>query len=87
MHYYFGSREQLQREVAEERVLPLLQSVQKKLRGAGDVPALIEGFVSAIGEAVAENPRRQLLKAKDVSGADLQRHTNTLLKRGLELQP
>lgn len=57
LHYYFGNREQLQQAVIEERILPLMYQVQGKLALVnGDMAALVDSFVSAVGQVVAENP-------------------------------
>ncbi|MBB3059696.1 TetR/AcrR family transcriptional regulator [Microbulbifer rhizosphaerae] len=56
LHYYFGNREQLRQAVIEERIMPLMYRVQEKLVSSGDVSALINTFISAMGEVVVENP-------------------------------
>ncbi|MGL6159557.1 TetR/AcrR family transcriptional regulator [Microbulbifer sp.] len=57
LHYYFGNREQLRQAVIEDRIMPLMYRVQEKLVSAsGDVAALINAFISAMDEVVAENP-------------------------------
>lgn len=57
LHYYFGNREQLKQAVIEERVLPLVLEVREALVPAlGDVTALVETFVTAMGKVVEENP-------------------------------
>lgn len=67
LHYYFGNREQLLAAVVDERVLPLLQSVQQRLAGAGDdIGILINTFIAAMGDAVAENPWWPALWVREV---------------------
>jgi len=57
LHYYFGNREQLQQAVIEERILPLVLRVRERLIPAiDDATALVEAFVSAVGQLVVENP-------------------------------
>ena len=67
LHYYFGSRDHLQQAVIDDRILPLLQAVQEKVRGAGeDVATLISTFITAINTTVAENPWWPALWVREV---------------------
>lgn len=67
LHYYFGGRDQLQRAVIEERVLPLLRGIQQQLQGAGEgMDDFIIAFTDALDDAIAEHPWWPALWVREV---------------------
>ena len=87
LNYYFGGRDALQQAVVEERLMPVLRGIGAQLSMAGDDPAaLIAGFTSAIGKAVAEHPWLPTLWLREVllDGGALR---EVFLQRGADMLP
>ena len=66
LHYYFGDKEQLQGQVITQKILPVFTALREPLVEAGDIAALIAGFVSGIGRIVAEHPWLPALWVREV---------------------
>ncbi|WP_372724431.1 TetR/AcrR family transcriptional regulator [Immundisolibacter sp.] len=66
-HYYFGNKQQLVQTVIEERLLPILETLHRRLASAGeDVNALVTAFVEGFHGVVAQAPWLPALWAREI---------------------
>lgn len=67
LHYYFGSKAQLETAVIEEKLMPVIAGLRRPLQEAGDdIRALIEAYVAAVWDAALRHPWLPPLWAREV---------------------
>ncbi|MBS0224907.1 MAG: TetR/AcrR family transcriptional regulator [Proteobacteria bacterium] len=77
LHYYFGDKEQLLAELAQERIAPAVARVRESLATAGDdIHALVIAFVRGMMRSIEANPWLPALWVREVlaEGGGLRDH-------------
>ncbi|MBS0214722.1 MAG: TetR/AcrR family transcriptional regulator [Proteobacteria bacterium] len=77
LHYYFGDKEQLLTELAQERIAPAVTRVRESLLAAGDdIHALVVAFVRGMMRSIEANPWLPALWVREVlaEGGGLRDH-------------